>query len=47
MDSLHSLGHTVRERGGVSGNVRAILIRADGTRLDDAVPRRSGAALGF
>lgn len=44
---LEALGHTVVERGGVSGDVQAIVVRADGTLEAQSDPRRGGAAVGY
>ncbi len=46
-DSLHTLGHTVEERGGHSGDVQAIMVLSDGTRIGYADPRRGGLAAGY
>jgi gamma-glutamyltranspeptidase/glutathione hydrolase len=43
---LEALGHTVVERGGVSGDAQAIVVRADGTLEGRSDPRRGGAAVG-
>lgn len=43
---LESMGHTLVERGGVSGDVQAIVVRADGTLEAQSDPRRGGAAIG-
>ena len=46
-DSLRTLGHTVEERGGHSGDVQAIMVLLDGTRVGYADPRRGGLAAGY
>ncbi|NNK62729.1 MAG: gamma-glutamyltransferase [Gemmatimonadetes bacterium] len=43
---LEALGHTVVERGGVSGDAQAIVVRADGSLEGQSDPRRGGAAVG-
>jgi gamma-glutamyltranspeptidase/glutathione hydrolase len=45
--ALRALGHTVVERGEVSGDVQAIVIRPDGTLEAQSDPRRGGAAVGY
>ncbi len=45
--ALEALGHTVVERGGVSGDVQMILRRADGSLEAWSDPRRGGRALGY
>ncbi len=45
--ALEALGHTVVERGGVSGDVQAIVVRPDGTLEAQSDPRRGGAAVGY
>jgi len=45
--ALEAKGHTVVERGGVSGDVQAILIRPDGTLTAQSDPRRGGVAIGW
>ena len=47
VDSLRTLGHTVEERGGTSGDVQAILVLPDGTLSGYSDPRRGGWAAGF
>ena len=47
VDALRAMGHTVRERGGMSGDVESIWISPDGTRYGAADRRRDGAALGY
>ena len=44
---LEAMGHTVVERGGVSGDVQAIVVRSDGTLEAQSDPRRGGAAVGY
>jgi len=44
---LESMGHTVVERGGVSGDVQAILVAPDGTLTAHSDPRRGGRAIGY
>jgi gamma-glutamyltranspeptidase/glutathione hydrolase len=44
---LRGRGHSVRERGGISGNVESIYIAPDGTRIGAADPRRDSKALGY
>ncbi len=44
--TLEAMGHTVDERGGISGDVQAIMILPDGTRAAQSDPRRGGLALG-
>ncbi len=46
-DSLRALGHTLVERRGSSGDVQAIMVLPDGTRLGYADPRRGGLAAGY
>lgn len=43
---LEALGHRVVERGDVSGDVQAIVVRPDGTLEALSDPRRGGAAIG-
>ncbi|MDT8341223.1 MAG: gamma-glutamyltransferase [Longimicrobiales bacterium] len=45
--ALRALGHTVVERGDVSGDVQAIAVLPDGTLAGQSDPRRGGAALGY
>jgi gamma-glutamyltranspeptidase/glutathione hydrolase len=47
VDRLRAMGHTVVERGDVSGDVQAIVVRADGTLEGQSDPRRGGTALGY
>lgn len=47
LDGLRAMGHTVVERGGVSGDVQAIVVRPDGTLEAQSDPRRGGAAVGY
>jgi len=47
VDSLRTLGHTVEERVGTSGDVQAILVLPDGTLSGYSDPRRGGWAAGF
>ncbi len=44
---LESRGHTVVERGGISGDVQAIMVMPDGTLQAASDPRRGGAAVGW
>ena len=44
---LESRGHTVVERGGISGDVQAIMVMPDGTLEAASDPRRGGAAVGW
>ncbi|MEJ2540893.1 MAG: gamma-glutamyltransferase [Gemmatimonadota bacterium] len=44
---LEALGHRVVERGGVSGDVQAILVAPDGSLTGQSDPRRGGRALGY
>lgn len=44
---LEAAGHTLVERGGVSGDVEAIMVMPDGTLEAAADPRRGGAAVGW
>ncbi|MDT8436490.1 MAG: gamma-glutamyltransferase family protein, partial [Gemmatimonadota bacterium] len=46
VETLRALGHAVRERPGMSGDVESIHIDAAGLRRGMADPRRGGAALG-
>lgn len=46
VSALEALGHTVVERGGVSGDVQAILL-VDGVLTAWSDPRRGGGALGY
>jgi gamma-glutamyltranspeptidase/glutathione hydrolase len=45
--ALRQMGHQVRERSGISGDVESIWIAPDGTRYGAADRRRDGSALGF
>ncbi len=47
VDALRAMGHVVREREGVSGDVESIWIAPDGTRYGAADRRRDGSALGY
>ncbi|MDT8368802.1 MAG: gamma-glutamyltransferase [Longimicrobiales bacterium] len=47
LDALRQRGHTVVERGGVSGDVQAIRVLADGTLEGQSDPRRGGRAIGY
>jgi gamma-glutamyltranspeptidase/glutathione hydrolase len=47
MDALRALGHTLKARDELTGDVEAILVRPDGTREGVADPRRGGLAIGF
>jgi gamma-glutamyltranspeptidase/glutathione hydrolase len=44
---LREMGHTLVERGDVSGDVQAILVAADGTLTAWSDPRRGGRAVGY
>jgi len=44
---LEAAGHTLVERGGVSGDVEAIMVMPDGTLQAASDPRRGGAAVGW
>jgi gamma-glutamyltranspeptidase / glutathione hydrolase len=43
---LESLGHTLQQRGGTSGDVQAIMVLPDGTLAAHSDPRLGGTALG-
>ncbi len=47
VEALRALGHTVDERGGISGDVQAIMVLPDGTLAAHSDPRRGGVALGL
>jgi len=47
LDALRAMGHTIEVRGGVSGDVQAIRVLADGTLEGQSDPRRGGRALGY
>ena len=47
VDSLRAMGHEVDERGGASGDVKAILVLPEGSLAGYADPRRGGLAAGF
>ena len=47
LEALRERGHTIVERGGVSGDVQAIRILDDGTLEAQSDPRRGGAAVGW
>ncbi len=47
VSALRELGHTVEERGGISGDVQAILVLPDGTLAAHSDPRQGGLALGY
>ncbi|MCL7964076.1 MAG: gamma-glutamyltransferase [marine benthic group bacterium] len=47
VSALRQMGHEVRERSGISGDVESIWIAPDGTRYGAADRRRDGSALGF
>ena len=47
VDSLRAIGQTVDERGGTSGNVQAIMVLSDGTRVGHSDPRGTGASAGY
>lgn len=44
--ALEALGHTLQERGGVSGDVQAIMVLPDGTLAAHSDPRLGGTAMG-
>ena len=45
--ALEALGHRMVERGGVSGDVQAIVVGADGALYGQSDPRRGGAVAGY
>ena len=47
VSDLEARGHTLLERGGISGDVQAIMVMPDGTLEAAADPRRGGAAAGW
>ena len=47
VDSLRAMGHEVEERGGHSGDVKAILVLPGGALAGYADPRRGGLAAGY
>jgi len=47
VSDLEARGHIMSERGGVSGDVQAIMVMPDGTLEAAADPRRGGAAVGW
>ena len=47
LDSLRALGHTVEERRGTSGDVKAIMVLPDGRLAGYVDPRRGGLAAGY
>ena len=47
VEALEAMGHTVVERGGISGDAQAILILPDGTLEGQSDPRRGGQAIGY
>ena len=47
VSDLEARGHTLVERGDISGDVEAIMIMPDGTLEAAADPRRGGAAVGW
>jgi gamma-glutamyltranspeptidase/glutathione hydrolase len=47
VSDLEARGHTMLERGGISGDVQAIMVMPDGTLEAAADPRRGGAAAGW
>ncbi len=44
---LEARGHTLSERGGISGDAEAVMVMPDGTLEAAADPRRGGAAVGW
>ena len=44
---LRTLGHTLMERSGVSGDAQVILVGEDGTLSAWSDPRRGGRAIGY
>jgi gamma-glutamyltranspeptidase/glutathione hydrolase len=46
VQALEAMGHTVVERGGVSGDAQVILVLPDGTLEGQSDPRRGGRAVG-
>lgn len=47
VDSLEALGDVASERGGFSGEVQAIMLLGDGTRVGYSDPRASGTSRGY
>jgi gamma-glutamyltranspeptidase/glutathione hydrolase len=47
VDSIRALGHTLDQRGGTSGNVQAIMVLSDGTRVGHSDPRGDGTSAGY
>jgi gamma-glutamyltranspeptidase/glutathione hydrolase len=47
VEELRALGHTVREDGGLSGDVQAIQVHPDSVLEGFSDPRRGGRALGY
>jgi len=47
LQALRDRGHTIVERGGVSGDVQAIRVLADGSLEAQSDPRRGGRAVGY
>ena len=47
LQALRDRGHTVVVRGGISGDVQAIRVLADGTLEGQSDPRRGGRAVGY
>ena len=47
VSDLEARGHTLSERGDISGDVQAIMVMPDGTLEAAADPRRGGAAVGW
>lgn len=45
--ALQALGHEMQERGGISGDVHAIMVLPDGTLAGQADPRLGGSARGY
>jgi len=47
LEALRALGHTLKARDELAGDVEAILVRPDGVRVGMSDPRRGGVAIGF
>ena len=47
VSALERLGHEVAERGGISGDVQAIMVLRDGALRGASDPRRGGVAMGY